>query len=157
MCTTGSLMPDRWTDRIDPHLSACSCVRALKRPACSPVDRWQRASRAPPRRRRHALDGMVGCLDRAFDGAENTLAGVFRKPNAGTGILPYRLMSVSVASSTGCWMVSTASSRHRNGPDREMLADTALRDFVDLVQRGLLRKNEGGGRSTSYSLADVQM
>jgi Fic family protein len=32
--------------------------------------------------------------------------------------------------------------------------DTALRDIADLVQLGLLTKNEGGGRSTSYSLAE---
>ena len=30
--------------------------------------------------------------------------------------------------------------------------DTALRDIADLVGRGILRKDEGGGRSTSYSL-----
>jgi len=30
----------------------------------------------------------------------------------------------------------------------------ALRDITDLLQRGLLRKNDGGGRSTSYSLAE---
>jgi hypothetical protein len=28
------------------------------------------------------------------------------------------------------------------------------RDITDLLQRGLLRKNEGGGRGTSYSLAE---
>lgn len=32
--------------------------------------------------------------------------------------------------------------------------DTALRDITDLLNRGLLRKAEGGGRSTSYLLAD---
>ncbi len=31
--------------------------------------------------------------------------------------------------------------------------DTALRDIGDLRQRGFLRKNDGGGRSTNYSLA----
>jgi Fic family protein len=30
--------------------------------------------------------------------------------------------------------------------------DTAYRDIMDLVERGALRKDEGGGRSTSYSL-----
>jgi Fic family protein len=30
--------------------------------------------------------------------------------------------------------------------------DTAHRDIVDLVRRGALRKDEAGGRSTSYSL-----
>jgi Fic family protein len=33
--------------------------------------------------------------------------------------------------------------------------DTALRDIADLVERGILRKDPGGGRSTSYSLAEV--
>ncbi len=31
--------------------------------------------------------------------------------------------------------------------------DTAYRDILDLVRRGALKKDEGGGRSPSYSLA----
>jgi Fic family protein len=31
--------------------------------------------------------------------------------------------------------------------------DTALRDIKDLLERGVLKRDEGGGRSTSYSLA----
>jgi Fic family protein len=31
-----------------------------------------------------------------------------------------------------------------------------LRDISDLVERGILVKDEGGGRSTSYSLAGGQ-
>jgi Fic family protein len=31
--------------------------------------------------------------------------------------------------------------------------DTALRDILDLVERGMLVRNPGAGRSTSYSLA----
>jgi hypothetical protein len=30
--------------------------------------------------------------------------------------------------------------------------DTALRDINDLLERGVLRKSEAGGRSTSYEL-----
>jgi Fic family protein len=30
--------------------------------------------------------------------------------------------------------------------------DTALRDIQSLIEEGLLKKDEGGGRSTSYSL-----
>ena len=33
--------------------------------------------------------------------------------------------------------------------------DTALRDIEDLVERGILVKDAGGGRSTSYSLAET--
>ena len=32
--------------------------------------------------------------------------------------------------------------------------DTAYRDILDLVERGALRKDPGGGRSTSYSLVE---
>jgi len=31
-------------------------------------------------------------------------------------------------------------------------SDTAVRDINDLVQKGILQKDEAGGRSTSYSL-----
>jgi Fic family protein len=32
--------------------------------------------------------------------------------------------------------------------------DTALRDIKELLERGVLVQNAGGGRSTSYRLAD---
>ena len=32
--------------------------------------------------------------------------------------------------------------------------DTALRDIGDLVERGILARDPGGGRSTSYALAE---
>jgi len=32
--------------------------------------------------------------------------------------------------------------------------DTALRDIHELVERGILAKNPGGGRSTSYRVAE---
>ena len=31
-------------------------------------------------------------------------------------------------------------------------SDTALRDIQDLIEKGILKKEEGGGRSTNYSL-----
>ena len=33
--------------------------------------------------------------------------------------------------------------------------DTALRDIEDLLSKGALAKDAGGGRSTSYSLAEI--
>ena len=33
--------------------------------------------------------------------------------------------------------------------------DTALRDILDLVEKGVFVKDSAGGRSTSYSLADI--
>lgn len=35
-------------------------------------------------------------------------------------------------------------------------ADTALRDITDLVERGLLVRNEGGGKNTSFTFIDGQ-
>jgi hypothetical protein len=34
------------------------------------------------------------------------------------------------------------------------LPDTALRDVTDLVERGIPRRGEGGGRRTSYTLTE---
>lgn len=34
----------------------------------------------------------------------------------------------------------------------ELSADTALRDINELLGRGVLRKSDAGGRSTSYEL-----
>ena len=33
--------------------------------------------------------------------------------------------------------------------------DTALRDITELLARGILRKSDAGGRSTSYELNDA--
>jgi|TARA_B100000315_G_scaffold235929_1_gene251233 Fic family protein len=35
--------------------------------------------------------------------------------------------------------------------------DTAYRDILDLMQRGALKKNPGGGRSTSYDVIDAEV
>jgi Fic family protein len=32
-------------------------------------------------------------------------------------------------------------------------SDTALRDLNDLIEKGVLRRSESGGRSTSYEIA----
>ena len=36
-------------------------------------------------------------------------------------------------------------------------SDTALRDIQELLERGVLLKNPGGGRSTSYRLAEPDL
>lgn len=38
-------------------------------------------------------------------------------------------------------------------PIEKCSPDTALRDITALVEKGILKKDEPGGRSTSYSLA----
>ncbi|MBB5708507.1 Fic family protein [Sphingopyxis panaciterrulae] len=97
---------------------------------------------------------FIGCLDRAFDGAETILASVMRKARfwesvAGQSLnerqrkVMNRLLDGFEGKLTNAkWAVITKAS-----------SDTALRDINDLVQRGILVKDPAGGRSTSYSLA----
>jgi Fic family protein len=100
------------------------------------------------------LEWFLGCLDRAIEGAENTLSGVLRKARFREAIKDQSLnerqrkvinrlldgLEGKLTSSK--WAVLTKSS-----------PDTALRDITDLVKHGILVRDAGGGRSTSYSLA----
>lgn len=100
------------------------------------------------------LSWFIGCLDRAFDGAETILASVMRKARfweaaAGQPLnerqrkVINRLLDGFEGKLTNAkWAAITKAS-----------SDTALRDINDLVQRGILVKDPAGGRSTSYSLA----
>jgi Fic family protein len=102
------------------------------------------------------LEWFLGCLDRAFDGAEQTLAAVFRKAdfwkkhaaakiNERQRDIFNRLLDGFEGKLTSSkWALIEKCS-----------ADTALRDIQDLVDQGILAKDEGGGRSTSYSLTSI--
>lgn len=99
------------------------------------------------------LDWFLACLDRAFDGAETTLGAVMRKARFWEGLAGQTLSArqTKVVNrlldgfegklTTSKWAALTKAS-----------TDTALRDITDLIDRGVLAKDEGGGRSTSYSL-----
>ena len=101
---------------------------------------------------------FIGCLDRAFDGAETILASVMRKARFWESVAGHtlnerqrkvinRLLDGFEGKLTnGKWAALTKAS-----------SDTALRDINDLIQRGILAKDPAGGRSTSYSLAPVAM
>ena len=103
------------------------------------------------------LQWFLGCLDRAIEGAQETLSGVLRKArfweaikgqalNARQRKVINRLLDGFEGKLTSSkWAVLTNSS-----------PDTALRDITDLVKRGILVRDAGGGRSTSYSLAKVE-
>ena len=96
---------------------------------------------------------FIGCLDRAFDGAETILASVMRKARFWESVAGQplnerqrkvinRLLDGFEGKLTNAkWAAITKAS-----------SDTALRDINDLVQRGILVKDAAGGRSTSYSL-----
>lgn len=101
------------------------------------------------------LDWFLECLDLACEGAERILAGVLQKARLWEALAGQKLNDRQRAiinrladgfhgklTSTK-WAVLTKSS-----------PDTALRDITDLVTRGILVKDPGGGRSTSYSLAE---
>src|SRR3989454_5556068 len=101
------------------------------------------------------MEWFLGCLGRAIDGAETTLAPVLRKArfwqehrdvpiNDRQRVMLNRLLDgfEGKLTTSKSAMITKCSS------------DTALRDILDLVGRGVLVRNLGSGRSTSYSLAD---
>jgi Fic family protein len=99
------------------------------------------------------LEWFLGCLDRAFDGMDETLGAVLHKARFWDGhkdeqfndrqrlILNKLLDGFDGKLNSSKWAKIAKCSQ-----------DTALRDILDLVERGILTKDEGGGRSTSYSL-----
>jgi len=102
------------------------------------------------------MEWFLGCLGRAIDGAETTLAAVLRKArfwqarrdvpiNQRQRLILNRLLDGFEGHlTTSKWAALTKCS-----------SDTALRDILDLVERGFLMRNLRGGRSTSYSLVEV--
>lgn len=105
------------------------------------------------------LEWFLSCLDRAFDETEKTLGSVLRKArfwethahksfNDRQRLILNKLLDGFNGKLTSSKWATIAKCSQ----------DTALRDILDLVERGVLAKDSGGGRSTSYSLAsaDVQ-
>jgi Fic family protein len=102
------------------------------------------------------LEWFLRCLGRAIDGAETTLATVMAKARfwearAGQSfnerqrlVLNRLLDGFEGKLSSSKWAALAKCSQ-----------DTALRDIDDLVRRGVLARGAGGGRSTSYSLAEI--
>jgi len=99
------------------------------------------------------LEWFLSCLNRAFDGAERTLATVlkkaeFWKQHAATAFNNRQrdIVNRLLDGFEGKLTSSKYATIEKTSPD------TALRDISDLIERGILAK-DGGGRSTSYSLA----
>jgi Fic family protein len=104
----------------------------------------------------HWLEWFLECLGRAFDRAEMILSAVLSKARfwerfAGTDFnerqrsMVNRLMNGFEGKLTSSkWAKLEKCSQ-----------DTALRDIEDLIDKGVLTKDSGGGRSTSYSLAKI--
>ncbi|MEY4483469.1 MAG: hypothetical protein RL693_921, partial [Verrucomicrobiota bacterium] len=102
------------------------------------------------------LEWFLGCLGRAVERAENTLSGVLRKSKLWESIhqdpINERQRRVINRLIDGFEGKLTSSKYAKLAKCSE---DTALRDIHGLAASGVLVKNEAGGRSTSYSLAEV--
>jgi len=99
------------------------------------------------------LTWFLGCLDRALNHAEDTFSYVMKRTrfwenhaeesfNERQRLVLTRLMNPFEGKLTSSKWAKLAKCSQ----------DTALRDIEDLVQRGILKKDPAGGRSTSYSL-----
>jgi Fic family protein len=98
---------------------------------------------------------FLGCLNRAFDGAEVTLAAVLRKAAFWETHVAHlfndrqrRILNMLLDGFEG----KLNSSKYAK--ITKVSQDTATRDLNDLVARGVLHKDPAGGRSTSYSLRE---
>jgi Fic family protein len=102
------------------------------------------------------MEWFLACLGRAFDGTEITLTAVLRKARLWDKhkldvmnerqrqVLNTMLDGLEGKLTTVKW-AQIAKCSH----------DTALRDIQDLIDRHILIKDPGGGRSTSYSLQEM--
>jgi Fic family protein len=102
------------------------------------------------------LDWFLSCLGRAIQRAENDLATTLRKARVwdrlNQGSVNERQRKVINLLLDGFEGKLSTSKYARIAKCSE---DTALRDIKDLVQRGILVQNEGGGRSVSYRVGDL--
>ena len=99
------------------------------------------------------MEWFLNCLDGAIKGTQGTLGAVLNKAQfwdrfakeplneRQVKILNKLLDGFEGKLTTSKWAKITKCSQ-----------DTAYRDILDLVDRGALQKDPGGGRSTSYSL-----
>ncbi len=101
------------------------------------------------------LTWFLECLGRSFEASQETLAIVLKKAkfyerNATTQlnlrqqkIISKLLDGFDGKLNSSKWAVITKTSQ-----------DTALRDIQDLINKNILKKENSGGRSTSYDLCD---
>ncbi len=102
------------------------------------------------------LGWFLACLDRALDTTETTLAGVFKKARfweshpAGSINERQRIMINKLFDGLEGKLTSSKWAKIA-----KCSQDTALRDILELVEKGILIKDSAGGRSTSYLLKDL--
>ncbi|HEY1727945.1 MAG TPA: Fic family protein [Candidatus Baltobacteraceae bacterium] len=102
------------------------------------------------------LDWFLSCLGRAFEAAETELKDVLSKANfwevhrdaslnERQRIMVNNLLDGFEGKLTSTKWAKMTKASH----------DTALRDIEALVEKGILKKDPAGGRSTSYSLSNL--
>ncbi len=102
------------------------------------------------------MDWFLGCLGRAIEGAQAILGTVLSKArfweavgdfplNERQRLVVNRLLDGFEGKLTTSKWAKLAECSH----------DTALRDILALVERGILVRHPEGGRSTSYGLASI--
>ena len=100
------------------------------------------------------LEWFLGCFSRAIDGAQETLRAVIKKAHfweAAPQTLNERQVLMLNKMLDGFEGKLTTSKWAKIGKCSQ---DTAHRDILDLMKRGILRKDAAGGRSTSYVMVD---
>ncbi|VTU18602.1 mobile mystery protein B [Variovorax sp. PBS-H4] len=99
------------------------------------------------------LEWFLGCLLRAVQGAEASLSAVLLKFRAWQrwAELPLNERQIKLLNRLLDGFEGKLTSS-KWAAIAKCSADTALRDIGDLVARGVLKKSESGGRSTSYEL-----
>jgi Fic family protein len=101
------------------------------------------------------LAWFLGCLDRAVQGADTTLSAVLYKAELWQRMNRrpvndrQRLVANRMLSGFQGFLTTSKYAKLAN-----CSPDTALRDIRDLMEWSILVQNPGGGRSTSYRLAD---
>ena len=100
------------------------------------------------------MEWFLGCLGRAIDGAQTTLSAILAKARfwehaQGVPLNDRQRLVLN-------WLLDGFEGKLTTSKYAQLAKcsqDTALRDILPLVERGILVRNPEGGRSTSYALA----
>jgi Fic family protein len=101
------------------------------------------------------MEWFLDCLGRAVDGAQTMLGGVLNKArfwerNQEVPFNPRQRLMLNRLLDGFTGKLTTSKCAELT----KCSQDTAWRDILPLVERGILVRNPSGGRSTSYSLAN---
>ena len=103
------------------------------------------------------VEWFLQCLGRAVGGAEEALASILRKAKIWERInqAPVNDRQRKVINRLLDGFEGKLSTS-KYAKLAKCSADTALRDIKNLLERGVLIQDEGGGRNTSYHLAELE-